>query len=162
MTNTDGLPTFPTTPRARTALRDLFDLAAEYEKAVFLPGQAVDNLIGAIRVIAEQVEVAANPPRVVSPMPVGVYQRQARTHALAVEDELLDMTDGTFQVVAYEVYDHEEAVHDVSEPTARVYDVDPGSTLGVWFIGPRDLVESHVMNNYAQFTEQFAVGTDAS
>ncbi|OLT21177.1 hypothetical protein BJF78_34690 [Pseudonocardia sp. CNS-139] len=70
-------------------------------------------------------------------------QLPVRTQFRVIEDRLADMTDGSFPVAAFEVFDHPEAIV-ADGVTARRHGVDPGSALGVWFLGEPDAVRQHL------------------
>lgn len=78
----------------------------------------------------------------------------ARTQPQAVEDRLAEMTDGSFEVVAFEVFDHPDAI-----PGGA--DVSEGEVRGVWILGRRADVEALVQARFYEYEESFSRGADA-
>ncbi|OLT21172.1 hypothetical protein BJF78_34665 [Pseudonocardia sp. CNS-139] len=85
-------------------------------------------------------DFAAGKPKAVVP----IRMLAATCGPTVIDDELSAMTDGSYRVAAFEVYDHPGAVHAADEVTARRHGVDPGTTLGAWVLGRPDQVEAYL------------------
>lgn len=73
------------------------------------------------------------------------------TDAAHVSRMIDDETDGTFEVVAVEIFDH---------PTSRHSKLHDG-TIGPWVLGPRNAVERWLaQHGYEDYTVQYSAGRD--
>lgn len=71
------------------------------------------------------------------------------TPASDIDRKLSEMTDGSFQVVAVEIFDH---------PTTR-YSKLIGAEIGPWIVGPStEVYEWLVREGHEDFEEQYSAG----
>lgn len=78
-----------------------------------------------------------------------------KTSARDVERRLVGMTDGSFQVVAVEVFDHPDS----ATLTRNTVDAEAGTVTGPWCLGPEDEVRAELERfGYEEFEIQASAG----
>ena len=88
----------------------------------------------------------------------GVRQYSPNVPAAEIDRKLTDLTDGSYEVIAVEVFDAPLArVATVAD--ANRFGVDVGSMLGEWVLGRPEAVHAFLAyQGWVEFTEQYGAG----